>query len=196
MLCEKTRSAGGRCGHGRRPGLAGECSRRSGRAARAGVRAGQVAAGGVRLHRCAACGAGERRACWQLAEAAGHATPRRMQALLAGHIGGTGGRRCGQSNGGCHTPGWRYPAKPGDPHPDWSRPVTGRRTQVARPSRLIGRQPRRPASPGVPHRTRGSVPTAAGGTGVAYRAPQRESSPGGAYGIPLSGHGFLPAMFP
>jgi SRSO17 transposase len=28
---------------------------------------------------------GERRSCWQLAEAAGHATPRRMQALLAGH---------------------------------------------------------------------------------------------------------------
>ena len=29
--------------------------------------------------------AGERRSCWQLAEAAGHATPRRMQALLAEH---------------------------------------------------------------------------------------------------------------
>jgi SRSO17 transposase len=28
---------------------------------------------------------GERRSCWQLAEQAGHATPRRMQALLAGH---------------------------------------------------------------------------------------------------------------
>jgi SRSO17 transposase len=28
---------------------------------------------------------GGRRSCWQLAEAAGHATPRRMQALLAGH---------------------------------------------------------------------------------------------------------------
>jgi SRSO17 transposase len=28
---------------------------------------------------------GDRRSCWQLAEAAGHATPRRMQALLAGH---------------------------------------------------------------------------------------------------------------
>jgi len=28
---------------------------------------------------------GERRSCWQLAEAAGHATPRRMQALLAEH---------------------------------------------------------------------------------------------------------------
>ena len=29
---------------------------------------------------------GERRSCWQLAEQAGQATPRRMQALLAGHI--------------------------------------------------------------------------------------------------------------
>ena len=28
---------------------------------------------------------GERRSCWQLAEQAGQATPRRMQALLAGH---------------------------------------------------------------------------------------------------------------
>jgi SRSO17 transposase len=28
---------------------------------------------------------GDRRSCWQLAERAGHATPRRMQALLAGH---------------------------------------------------------------------------------------------------------------
>jgi hypothetical protein len=28
---------------------------------------------------------GDRKSCWQLAEAAGHATPRRMQALLAGH---------------------------------------------------------------------------------------------------------------
>jgi SRSO17 transposase len=28
---------------------------------------------------------GDRRSCWQLAEAAGHAAPRRMQALLAGH---------------------------------------------------------------------------------------------------------------
>src|SRR5512132_2014071 len=28
---------------------------------------------------------GERKSCWQLAEAAGHATPRRMQALLAEH---------------------------------------------------------------------------------------------------------------
>ncbi len=28
---------------------------------------------------------GDRRSCWQLAEAAGHATPRRMQALLAEH---------------------------------------------------------------------------------------------------------------
>ena len=30
-------------------------------------------------------GPGDRRSCWQLAEAAGHPTPRRMQALLAGH---------------------------------------------------------------------------------------------------------------
>jgi hypothetical protein len=30
---------------------------------------------------------GDRRSCWQLAEAAGHATPRRMQALLAEHRG-------------------------------------------------------------------------------------------------------------
>jgi SRSO17 transposase len=30
-------------------------------------------------------GPGDRRSCWQLAEAAGHATPRRMQALLAEH---------------------------------------------------------------------------------------------------------------
>ena len=30
-------------------------------------------------------GSGDRRSCWQLAEAAGHATPRRMQALLAEH---------------------------------------------------------------------------------------------------------------
>jgi len=28
---------------------------------------------------------GDRRSCWQLAEAAGHRSPRRMQALLAGH---------------------------------------------------------------------------------------------------------------
>src|SRR5438477_10104311 len=28
---------------------------------------------------------GDRRSCWQLAERAGHATPRRMQALLAEH---------------------------------------------------------------------------------------------------------------
>ena len=28
---------------------------------------------------------GDRKSCWQLAEVAGHATPRRMQALLAGH---------------------------------------------------------------------------------------------------------------
>ena len=28
---------------------------------------------------------GDRRSCWQLAEQAGHATPRRMQALLAEH---------------------------------------------------------------------------------------------------------------
>jgi SRSO17 transposase len=28
---------------------------------------------------------GDRRSCWQLAEQAGHPTPRRMQALLAGH---------------------------------------------------------------------------------------------------------------
>ncbi len=28
---------------------------------------------------------GDRRSCWQLAEAAGHATPRRMQALLGEH---------------------------------------------------------------------------------------------------------------
>jgi SRSO17 transposase len=31
---------------------------------------------------------GDRKSCWQLAEAAGHATPRRMQALLAGHAWG------------------------------------------------------------------------------------------------------------
>ena len=30
-------------------------------------------------------GPAERRSCWQLAEAAGHATPRRLQALLAEH---------------------------------------------------------------------------------------------------------------
>jgi SRSO17 transposase len=30
-------------------------------------------------------GPGDRRSCWQLAEAAGHRSPRRMQALLAGH---------------------------------------------------------------------------------------------------------------
>jgi SRSO17 transposase len=30
-------------------------------------------------------GPGDRRSCWQLAEQAGHASPRRMQALLAGH---------------------------------------------------------------------------------------------------------------
>jgi SRSO17 transposase len=30
-------------------------------------------------------GRGDGRSCWQLAEAAGHATPRRMQALLAEH---------------------------------------------------------------------------------------------------------------
>src|SRR5436189_224779 len=30
-------------------------------------------------------GPGDRRSCWQLAEAAGDATPRRMQALLAEH---------------------------------------------------------------------------------------------------------------
>lgn len=30
-------------------------------------------------------GRGNRRSCWQLAGQAGHATPRRMQALLAGH---------------------------------------------------------------------------------------------------------------
>jgi SRSO17 transposase len=29
---------------------------------------------------------GDRRSCWQLAEQAGHATPRRLQALLAGHV--------------------------------------------------------------------------------------------------------------
>jgi len=29
---------------------------------------------------------GDRKSCWQLAEAAGHATPRRMQALLGGHV--------------------------------------------------------------------------------------------------------------
>jgi SRSO17 transposase len=29
---------------------------------------------------------GDRRSCWQLAEAAGHRSPRRMQALLAGHL--------------------------------------------------------------------------------------------------------------
>jgi SRSO17 transposase len=28
---------------------------------------------------------GDRRSCWQLAERAGHATPRRMRAVLAGH---------------------------------------------------------------------------------------------------------------
>jgi SRSO17 transposase len=31
-------------------------------------------------------GPGERRSCWQLAEQAGHPTPRRLQALLAGHV--------------------------------------------------------------------------------------------------------------
>jgi hypothetical protein len=30
---------------------------------------------------------GDRKSCWQLAEAAGHATPRRMQALLAACLG-------------------------------------------------------------------------------------------------------------
>jgi hypothetical protein len=37
---------------------------------------------------------GDRRSCWQLAEAAGHATPQRMQALLAEHaeLGGGFGR--------------------------------------------------------------------------------------------------------
>jgi SRSO17 transposase len=33
----------------------------------------------------AASRTGDRKSCWQLAEAAGHATPRRMQALLAEH---------------------------------------------------------------------------------------------------------------
>src|SRR6266496_4315957 len=56
-LCEKTRSAGGRCGHGRRWPLAGRASRRAVRTARAGVRPGQVAPGGVRLPWGAAGGA-------------------------------------------------------------------------------------------------------------------------------------------
>src|SRR5215467_13321126 len=48
-LCDKTRSAGGRCGHGRGWPLAGRASRRVARSARAGVLPGQVAPGGVRL---------------------------------------------------------------------------------------------------------------------------------------------------
>ncbi len=85
MLCEKTRSAGGRCGHRRRWPLAGKAHGEL-RALLAPV-VGQVRS---RLAAFAYIGAllaepGDRRSCWQLAEAAGHATLRRMQALLAEH---------------------------------------------------------------------------------------------------------------
>jgi SRSO17 transposase len=83
--CETTRSAGGRSGHrsdGRWPGKLRDdlqallapvfCRARSRLAAFAYI--------GALLAE-----PGDRRSCWQLAEAAGHVTPRRMQALLAEH---------------------------------------------------------------------------------------------------------------
>ena len=85
MWCETSRSAGGRRGHRRGWPLAGEASRRAARAARAGVRPGQVTPGAFAYVGALLAEPGDRRSCWQLAEAAGHATPRRMQALLAEH---------------------------------------------------------------------------------------------------------------
>jgi hypothetical protein len=85
MLCDESRSAGGRRCHRRRWRLAGQASGRAAWPARVGVRAGQVAADGVCVYRALLAEPGERRSCWQLAEQAGHATPRRVQALLAEH---------------------------------------------------------------------------------------------------------------
>jgi len=86
MWCETSRSAGGRRGHRRRWPLAGKlqdelrallapvfCQARSRLAAFAYL--GSLLAG-----------PGDRSSCWQLAEQAGHATSRRLQALLAEHV--------------------------------------------------------------------------------------------------------------
>src|SRR5579875_3870619 len=77
MLCEKTRSAGGRWLGKLQDELHG-------------LLAPVFAQARSRLAASAYIGAllaepGDRRSCWQLAERAGHATPRRLQALLAEH---------------------------------------------------------------------------------------------------------------
>jgi hypothetical protein len=83
MGCDTTRSAGGRGGHRRRWPLA-EKLRDDLQALLAPV----FCQARSRLAAFAYLGAllaepGDRRSCWQLAEAAGDATPRRLQALLA-----------------------------------------------------------------------------------------------------------------
>ena len=85
MLCDESRSAGGRRGHRRRWRLAGE-SHGELRSLLAPV----FAQARSRLTAFAYISAllaerGDRKSCWQLAEQAGHATQRRMQALLAEH---------------------------------------------------------------------------------------------------------------
>ena len=85
MICEEARSAGGRCGHRRSGSWLGRLQDEL-RAAIAPVfcqarsRLTAFAYIGALL-----AGAGDRRSCWQLAETAGHATPRWMQALLGEH---------------------------------------------------------------------------------------------------------------
>ena len=85
MLCEKTRSAGGRCGH-RRDGrwLGSLRDELHGLPAPVFDQARSLLAAFAYVDALLA-EPGDRRSCWQLAEAAGHATPRRLQALLAEH---------------------------------------------------------------------------------------------------------------
>src|ERR1039457_525739 len=57
---------------------------------------------------------GDRKSCWQLGEQAGHATPRRMQALLAEYAWDWGGGRGGGRRGPPARGGVRAP-RPGPP---------------------------------------------------------------------------------
>ena len=88
MLCDESRSAGGRRGHRRRWRLAGKLHGELG-----DLLAPVFAQARSRLTAFAYVGAllaerGDRKSCWQLAEEPGHVTPRRMQVLLAGHAHG------------------------------------------------------------------------------------------------------------
>src|SRR5271169_2975066 len=83
-ICEETRSnRGDRKGHRRGPGVAAGTAGRAIRADLPGVLAARSAAVAVAYVAALLAVTGDRKSCWQLGEQAGHATPGRMQALLA-----------------------------------------------------------------------------------------------------------------